>query len=253
MSAWAADSRVLPIYVTWSHSYGLTHDGQIWVRRYEDLGNDEETRCFPQTPCIVRRIRYVNLALVQGAARYEWLAALRPLRPSDALDCGCGGRRHPTSGVHCGTCGGAGWIPVEYAVFRGDRTDVPTELARYLVQHYSGLLTDQERTALQVARVRAKAARASPKMARLLMDKLGAPTDPAAVGTLPDEGCEAFQHRAAGRLLREHYYEILVNRCGRCGEVTATPRARQCRTCGHQWHGHPCPGHEASTDHRSSE
>ena len=60
-------------------------------------------------------------------------------------------------------------------------------------------------------------------------------TDPEVLA-LASGGWEAFLERAATRILRDHGPEIYMNRCPRCGEVTVTPRSKQCRYCRHDWH-----------------
>jgi hypothetical protein len=49
-------------------------------------------------------------------------------------------------------------------------------------------------------------------------------------------GSEAFRERTAQRILLQHRNEIFVNTCPSCGALPRTPRARQCRVCGHGWH-----------------
>jgi hypothetical protein len=54
--------------------------------------------------------------------------------------------------------------------------------------------------------------------------------------TLANEGFEAFLMRAAERIFEQHRYEILFNHCCRCGALARTPKAKQCRFCGNDWH-----------------
>jgi len=60
-------------------------------------------------------------------------------------------------------------------------------------------------------------------------------TDPEVL-SLASGGWEAFLERTAARMLRDHGAEIYLNRCPQCGEVTVTPKAKQCRYCRHDWH-----------------
>jgi hypothetical protein len=60
-------------------------------------------------------------------------------------------------------------------------------------------------------------------------------TDPEVLG-LAEDGWEAYLERAATRILRDRGSEIYLNRCPQYGEVTATPRSKQCRYCRHDWH-----------------
>jgi hypothetical protein len=47
-------------------------------------------------------------------------------------------------------------------------------------------------------------------------------------------GADAFRSAVADRILREHPEAIA--RCTQCSRVLRTPRSRQCRWCGHDWH-----------------
>jgi len=59
--------------------------------------------------------------------------------------------------------------------------------------------------------------------------------DPAALH-LASEGWPVFLERTAKRILAEQEKDIYLNLCPRCGELTRTPTARQCRFCGNDWH-----------------
>lgn len=59
--------------------------------------------------------------------------------------------------------------------------------------------------------------------------------DPAAL-QLASEGWQVFLERTAKRIFAEHEKDIYLNLCPRCGELTRTPTARQCRFCGNDWH-----------------
>jgi len=53
---------------------------------------------------------------------------------------------------------------------------------------------------------------------------------------LSRDGLQAFRERTAERILKDHKTEVLLNCCPRCHELTRTPKARQCRFCGFDWH-----------------
>ena len=63
----------------------------------------------------------------------------------------------------------------------------------------------------------------------------GFSTDPEVL-QLVSSGGEAFFENTAARIQRDHGSEIYLNRCPRCGQVTVTPRSKQCRYCRHDWH-----------------
>ena len=48
-------------------------------------------------------------------------------------------------------------------------------------------------------------------------------------------GREKMEIRIAERLLKESG-NIIVNNCPKCGGLARTPKAKQCRYCGHDWH-----------------
>jgi len=37
-------------------------------------------------------------------------------------------------------------------------------------------------------------------------------------------------------LWEKHKNEIYLNNCPKCGKITRTPKAKQCRFCHHDWH-----------------
>ena len=83
----------------------LRPDGTFWTVD-DDLGS-------PLTPLSdERRVS----ALAYGVKRYPWLAALLPVRPSDAADCnGCAAGWIPYAlasegEIQCARCNGLGWI-----------------------------------------------------------------------------------------------------------------------------------------------
>ncbi|GMT98672.1 hypothetical protein KH5H1_27910 [Corallococcus caeni] len=49
-------------------------------------------------------------------------------------------------------------------------------------------------------------------------------------------GMPAFLRGGRDRILREHADTVFIHRCERCRSILATPRARQCLWCGHDWH-----------------
>jgi len=53
---------------------------------------------------------------------------------------------------------------------------------------------------------------------------------------LVSEGLWVFVTRTAQRILAEHSEQVQFNNCPQCGAVARTPKARQCRFCGFDWH-----------------
>jgi len=56
-----------------------------------------------------------------------------------------------------------------------------------------------------------------------------------AVRALLTDGMQAFRFRMAERLFAQHKDLIFANACKNCGNLPATPRAKQCLSCGHSW------------------
>jgi hypothetical protein len=142
---------------------------------------------------------------------------------------------------------------------------VATELRYVYAFHYYGhLMTRQERLAYRNLILTAKTmggrtdvdaqieARKLQPSARLEAFKL--PDDPKArrlvsevseafklsddpeAWRLASEGLWAFEMRTAQRILADHSDKVAFNNCPQCGVVARTPKARQCRFCGFDWH-----------------
>jgi hypothetical protein len=93
----------LPLYVGWTETAGIKPDGALikWSTEGEWPGIRE-----------LQEKTWVNLALVQGAARYPELKRLVPVRPEGAHTCDrCkGAGRFPSAPEFICECGGVGWI-----------------------------------------------------------------------------------------------------------------------------------------------
>jgi hypothetical protein len=120
-----------------------------------------------------------------------------------------------------------------------------TEIAQYVFTYYRHLMTRQERLAHRHLVTTAKAmggrtdagsqteARKTNKNPFLLE---WFSSDPEVL-RLASEGLDVFVERVAQRILDEHRDEVRFNNCPKCGGLTRTPKARQCRFCGFDWHG----------------
>jgi len=116
------------------------------------------------------------------------------------------------------------------------------ERARYLLRYYGHLMTVQERLAQRHLMYTQKAthgrsdaaaqseARNGSRPSRELLSN-----DPGVL-QLAKDGVDAFEARTAKRILDEHSDQIAFNCCPRCGALAKTPKARQCRSCRHDWH-----------------
>jgi ribosomal protein L40E len=53
---------------------------------------------------------------------------------------------------------------------------------------------------------------------------------------LLETGKEEFYKKTVERVLRENPNKDFLNLCPKCGTLTRTPKAKQCRKCYHSWH-----------------
>ena len=119
-----------------------------------------------------------------------------------------------------------------------------TEKAWYVFTYFGHLMTKQERLAYGHLVGTAKAMRgrtdagsqaeARKSASRGYRDLLS--SDPEILH-LAGEGLDEFVERVAQRILNEHPDDVAFNNCPKCGALTRTPKARQCRFCGFDWHG----------------
>jgi len=111
--------------------------------------------------------------------------------------------------------------------------------ASYVFRSYGHLMSERERVALRHIGATMKATlgrsdeiaqqevkRSTNHLRKLLSD------DPQVLD-LARDGYDEFALRAGQRILNQHRSEILLNYCPQCGKLARTPKARQCRFCGH--------------------
>ena len=99
------------------------------------------------------------------------------------------------------------------------------QVAYYVVHFHAQLMTDTERKAHSQLIATAKALDCSDETG--LREAL----------SLANEGYQQFQLTTAARILRDSADKVFFNCCPLCGELARTPSAKQCRYCGHDWHG----------------
>jgi len=122
--------------------------------------------------------------------------------------------------------------------------EMTTEKAWYVFTYFGHLMTKQERLAYRHLVGTAKAMRGRTDAASQAEAKKSASrgyrdllSSDAEVLGLASDGLDAFVKRVAQRMLDEHRQEIAFNNCPKCGALTRTPKAQQCRFCGFDWHG----------------
>jgi hypothetical protein len=119
--------------------------------------------------------------------------------------------------------------------------ELNSEIAYYILNFHSQLMTDTERKAqghliamawkatVQRGDVPAEHEVHGHKFLRLLSDEPN-------VLTLTKDGYQQFKLTTAARILRDSGDKVLFNCCPQCGKLARTPTAKQCRHCNHDWH-----------------
>ncbi len=110
-----------------------------------------------------------------------------------------------------------------------------TDLEQYIIIHYPELLTIEEKAAYKHHLTTLKAQNSeNTKYGEMLMNRWGT-TNPEALSLL-EGGYDNFKNRVATRILSEVSDKVFINNCPKCDELARTPKAKQCRFCGHDWH-----------------
>ncbi|PHR96309.1 MAG: hypothetical protein COA78_28935 [Blastopirellula sp.] len=122
-------------------------------------------------------------------------------------------------------------------------------LTRYIWDHYSYLMTEQERerqsiyfwiqSAYTTDHLRMKAFML--ERANKMAEQQG--FEDMAV-TLDQLECldefikkhHQFRNTTCDRIVHDFVDKIFINRCPACDEIVLTPKAQQCLWCGHDWH-----------------
>jgi hypothetical protein len=114
--------------------------------------------------------------------------------------------------------------------------------AKYVFHNYGHLMTPKEKLAFSHLGGTMKATMGRSDPAAQEEVKAGSTqlrrwlsNDPEVL-LLARDGYDAFVLRTGQRILRDDRDRIVLNYCPRCKGLARTPKARQCRFCGHDWH-----------------
>lgn len=113
------------------------------------------------------------------------------------------------------------------------------ETAKYIINYFSNLLTGAERMAIKHTTSIYKLNHSNSdntQLTRLYKENGWLTTDQTVLDLLKD-GYENFELNVANRILTHHPDKVFFNYCPKCNKLARTPYARQCRYCGHNWHG----------------
>lgn len=107
------------------------------------------------------------------------------------------------------------------------------EIANYIKNYYGNLMTDDEKLALKHDISTSKSSN-NPNMRNMMMKNGWISSDSKIVNFLED-GYEEFELNVAKRIMAETPEKVFFNNCPKCYKLARTPKAKQCRYCGHSW------------------
>ena len=113
------------------------------------------------------------------------------------------------------------------------------ELKLYIMIYYRDLMTANERQAEEhlVAQDWIRKCAGDPGSLQSVPEMFrGGLSDNAEVLRLASGGHEQLQEAIATRILSDCRSQIVINLCPACQILARTPKARQCRFCGFDWH-----------------
>lgn len=115
------------------------------------------------------------------------------------------------------------------------------DLAYYVVRYYDNLMTNLELRSNRhlIATLKLMHGHDDPMAQRQAIQgrpDLAILSSDHEVLDLCKEGLQAFRARVAARILEMHGDQVFLNRCPKCNELARTPKAKQCRACGFDWH-----------------
>lgn len=112
-------------------------------------------------------------------------------------------------------------------------------LTHYIYDHFSSLLTPEERAAWRFRTAHVKQWSYKPDGTQTL-EFFRVPevqtTYPDLMRRIAEQGVATVMRAAADRVLRDNPGKKILHTCAKCGELCRTPKARQCWACGFDWH-----------------
>lgn len=111
------------------------------------------------------------------------------------------------------------------------------EKIRYILDYHASLMTKEEASAWRHWHTSCKLGdgesktRQYAKRKEIYLQK-GWMTNDENVLKLLENGIEEFERKVAERIDAL----VVYNNCPKCGKLTRTPKAKQCRFCGYDWH-----------------
>lgn len=110
------------------------------------------------------------------------------------------------------------------------------EKANYIISHFRHLMTTQEKLAWRhYASTLKLSGNDNPTMTKMYKMKGWLSDDPNVLDLLQN-GYDDFEKNTAKRILINNHEEVFLNNCPKCNKLARTPKAKQCRHCGYDWH-----------------
>jgi hypothetical protein len=112
------------------------------------------------------------------------------------------------------------------------RDDILEYISIYCTQFYN----EKEKAASQHYTAQVKLLPYKDKLKKVAESYKRLTSSDAEVLSLLKNGYIEFKNKAAERIYSEHFDELYLNKCPKCGGIARTPQALQCRYCEYDWH-----------------
>ncbi|WP_330746277.1 hypothetical protein [Chryseobacterium sp. CP-77] len=108
------------------------------------------------------------------------------------------------------------------------------ETIDYIIRYFSKLMTKDEALALNHHMYTLKSSE-NTRMRNIMIERGWINSDPE-VTQLLEHGYDVFEQNVVTRIMKETPEKVFFNNCPKCHKLARTPRAKQCRYCGYNWH-----------------
>ncbi|MGR3857793.1 hypothetical protein [Chryseobacterium indologenes] len=108
------------------------------------------------------------------------------------------------------------------------------ETIDYIIRYFSKLMTKDEALALNHHMYTLKSSE-NTRMRNIMIERGWINSDPEVIQLL-EHGYEVFEQNVVTRIMKETPEKVFFNNCPKCHKLARTPRAKQYRYCGYNWH-----------------
>jgi len=109
-----------------------------------------------------------------------------------------------------------------------------TETINYIIRYFGKLMIRDEALALNHHMYTLKSSE-SEHIRNAMIKRGWINSDPEVIQLL-EHGYEVFEQNVVPRIMAETPEKVFFNNCPKCHKLARTPRAKQCRYCGYNWH-----------------